>query len=73
MITNTDANTNNIDVLLFCRIPLCISLHHSHFFSNPHAWPKLWKHHGAQAQVFVLYMCSYESESTVSERMIHRL
>ncbi|MCE7883431.1 MAG: hypothetical protein DYH08_06135 [Actinobacteria bacterium ATB1] len=28
--------------------PLCLSDHH--FASRPHAWPKLWKHHGALEQ-----------------------
>lgn len=28
-------------------LPLCM---HSEYADNPHAWPKLWKHHGAQAE-----------------------
>jgi L-ribulokinase len=32
-------------------MPLCM---HDEFKNNPHSWPKLWKHHGAQKQADTL-------------------
>lgn len=39
-------------------MPLCM---HDEFKNNPHSWPKLWKHHGAQKQADTLNRIAEET------------